>query len=389
MVKVLVVGTGGALAGSGITTVADQMTRVLADMGHASDRMVLGARRRQSPNRLNLENLGTAVLDSVALWRHVRRHLPDLVWIHAFGVPSLPALRTLAQVLAAAGRQRPVVVQFHAFGFEEQLARGGVVLRALMRLLARAATTLVVVHDRAAEALGRSITAGAVRVLPNWVDVKPTPMPLPLGPPWRLIFVGSLTRRKGLPAIIEALRRLSDLQVVLKVVGGTGDEGKGVAEAIRSDASDLVEEGRLEFVGEVDALDVRRCLAQSHLFVLPSAAEGMPMALLEAMAEGRPVVVSAVGNMGNVVARAACGVVLHGTDPEEIAVGIRAALRSGDQLARWGVQAHAYMSTHCSPEAAGERLAEILALAMGAEPQTRSFRVRRRRHLSDDPVRQD
>src|SRR5690606_33447942 len=160
--------------------------------------------------------------------------------------------------------------------------------------------------------------AGRVITLPNWVEVPDQPTPLPSGLPHRAVFVGGLIARKGVPQLIEAMRLLADLPVVLTIVGGPGDEGPLVAAAIERAAEDLVQAGTLRFAGQLDATGVRAELRAAHLFVLPSEAEGMPLAMLEAMAEGRPVVVSDAGNMANVVREAACGVVLDRTGAIDI-----------------------------------------------------------------------
>ncbi|MFI5906109.1 glycosyltransferase [Dactylosporangium sp. NPDC051541] len=112
----------------------------------------------------------------------------------------------------------------------------------------------------------------------------------------RLVSVGSLEQRyKGIDTLIEALPRLAraGLEASLVHVG----DGRCRAELER-----LVRErrlgGRVSFAGAVPpGAPVRLFLDDADLFVLPSRTEGLPRALIEAMARGLPAVASRVGGV--------------------------------------------------------------------------------------------
>lgn len=358
--KVLVVGTGGALGGSGITTMADQMTRTLTEMGHDPTRLVAGARRREHPNRLNLENSLAVFTEAVTIARAARSRRSDVVWLHTFGIPTLPAIRTLVQVIAVRAVRRPVVVQLHAFALADRVETAGWILRSVLRTIGHLSRRLVVLQEADASPLRRILEPAQVAILANWVEVPDQPAPLPKGPPYRAVFVGGLVTRKGVPQLIEAMRLLDDLPIVLTIVGGPGDEGPSAAAAIERAGEDLVCSGTLRFAGQLDATGVRAELRAAHLFVLPSEAEGMPLAMLEAMAEGRPVVVSDAGNMASVVRGAACGFVLASTRAPDIADALRIALCDHKKFAALGAHAHRVALERYSVGAATGRMNEIL-----------------------------
>ena len=356
--KVLVVGTGGSIV-SGISTAADQMVTTLSAMGHSVERLNSGEQMRRRSNAVNFENVRAVLTDAVAVARRSRRAQADVVWIHTMGVPALPALRALAIAAAARATGRPVIVQFHAFGLERAVADGGQSVRMALRALAAVTTTMVVLHEAGAEAVRAATGSSTVGVLENWVDVPPEFTPLPPQPPLRLMFVGGIVRRKGVPQLVEAMRALADIPVQLRLVGGAGEDGPAALDRLRAGAHDLVATGRVTFAGEKDAEGVRAELRGTHLFVLPSEAEGMPISMLEAMAEARPVLVTDAGNMRSVVEESRCGWVLPDRDPATIAKCIRSIYDDPETLGEAALSARRAAEERYS---AGARRAEIEAI---------------------------
>lgn len=374
-VKVLVVGTGGELAGSGITTLADQMVRTLKSMGHEPTRLVAGARLRKRPNRLNLENIRAVLTEAVAVAWTTRRTEADVVWLHTMGVPTLPAIRTLVQVLAVRAVRRRIIVEFHAFGVADQVAQARFLQRAVLRLVGRLSSRLVALHPGDADSLRTQIGTGDIVVLPNWVEVADEPTPLPPGPPFTAVFVGGLVERKGVSHLIKAMRLLADAPIHLRLVGGAGDDGEAAAVALRDAALDLAQAGRVRFVGELDASGVRSELRRAHLFVLPSRSEGTPMAMLEALAEGRPLLVGDAGNMAEIVRATGCGAVIASQEPAVIAEAIRELIGDPDRLADQGVRGHQAAVDRFSAAAASEALSKILGDLTGLRPECGGFRA--------------
>lgn len=113
---------------------------------------------------------------------------------------------------------------------------------------------------------------------------------------WRISFVGSLEQRyKGLHVLLQALSicRSMGLTATLTIVGG----GRFLDDMVALSRS-LDLQGSTQFVGQVAAgADVRKYLDQCDLFVLPSFTEGLPRALIEAMARGLPCIASSVGGI--------------------------------------------------------------------------------------------
>lgn len=140
--------------------------------------------------------------------------------------------------------------------------------------------------------------------------------------PYRIITVGSLAQMyKGVDVLIEAISLCvqGGLDVSATVVG----DGKFRASLEALARSRGVEE-RLEFAGQLTAgKAVRDRLDQADLFVLPSRTEGLPRALIEAMARGLPCVGSAVGGIPELLAE---DDVIPPSNPKALALKIQEVL---------------------------------------------------------------
>jgi glycosyltransferase involved in cell wall biosynthesis len=115
----------------------------------------------------------------------------------------------------------------------------------------------------------------------------------------------------------ELWRRFPELRVLLAGQGPHEDH-------LRATAADLDGRGRVLFLGHCP--DVRPVLQAADLFVLPSHREGLPNAVLEAMAMGVPVVATAAGGTGEVVVDAETGLLTPPGDPAALGAALRRLL---------------------------------------------------------------
>ncbi len=114
-----------------------------------------------------------------------------------------------------------------------------------------------------------------------------TPGKKPGTPPVNIIYAGKLSNAKGLPWMMKALSRLRDIPWELDMIGsGSGDEKKRIIEM----AEALGE--RIRFRGLLPQRELAEIMKASHLFLLPSLFEGLPLVVLEALAAGCRIVVT-------------------------------------------------------------------------------------------------
>ncbi|HYD99209.1 MAG TPA: glycosyltransferase family 4 protein [Alphaproteobacteria bacterium] len=214
----------------------------------------------------------------------------------------------------------PVVLHLHGAEFAEFCRALPAPLRLFVRATLRRAAQVVVLggvwRDFVVGELG--VPAERVTVLANAVPGPDRAAPLAEGGPLRLLALGRLGRRKGTDTLLEALARpeLRDLDWRLTLAGD------GPVEAFRAEAERLGLGGRCHFAGWVDEAESRALLRGCDALVLPSRHEGLPMAILEAMAEGRAVVATPVGSVAEAVRDGETGLLVPPGDPAALAAAL-------------------------------------------------------------------
>lgn len=156
-------------------------------------------------------------------------------------------------------------------------------------------------HQFAVETLG--LRAENAPVIPNWTA---SPELLAVGRarqprrggPVRLLFLGWLDREKGVEELLEACREVAVTHEITLDIAGEGNYSEPARHFVAQHGlCDLV-----RFNGWLSGQSLAAALATADVFVLPSWAEGLPNAMIEAMAARLAVVVSSVGSVPDVVA---------------------------------------------------------------------------------------
>lgn len=238
--------------------------------------------------------------------------------------------RDLAYLFVAKLLRARVVYQVHGGALPGEFFRGRRALTAFLRWTLTLPDLVVVLASSELEAYGSFVPGQDVVALPNGIDCRPyahipTLLTRP-GDPLRLIYIGRLAREKGLYEALQAMRLALDLGVDARLtVAGAGPEGA----RLRRYAAALGIAQRATFVGPVSGSDKVNLLAGADVMLLPSYAEGLPYALLEAMAAGVPVLATPVGAIPDVVSHGTHGYLVPVRDGKSLAAAL--ACLSGDR----------------------------------------------------------
>ncbi len=195
------------------------------------------------------------------------------------------------------------------------------------------ANYIVVQSDFVARTLiDRGIEAGKVVTIPRAADCERfSPLPgEPPARPFRVIYVGEASIRKGIRYLIEAWRRLKLRDAELLIVGSVHDEVKPWLATLPPDPT-------IRFTGFVP--DPERCYQESSVFALPSLIEGSAKVTYEAMACGLPAIVTP--NAGSPVRDGVDGYVVPIRDIAAIEEKIRLLYDDEERRRMMGRQARA------------------------------------------------
>jgi phenylacetate-CoA ligase len=250
------------------------------------------------------------------------RTRPRIVHVHAASHASFYRKALLLALARARGCR--TVFHLHGGGFAAFAAsRAALVRHTLLRCDA-----VLALSSHWADYL-RTLAPGArVTVLPNTVTLPVQAMDRV--EPCRILFVGRVEAAKGVNELIEAAARLAPRYPLLRLVlAGSGALHQGAA--------------HLERTGWIDAGQRAEELQRAAIFCLPSHAEGLPLALLEAMAAGKAIVASAVGAIPEVLAPDA-GLLVPPRDVDALVAALEQLLADPRAAAAMGARARSVVA---------------------------------------------
>lgn len=116
----------------------------------------------------------------------------------------------------------------------------------------------------------------------------------------RFLFLGVLIPRKGVMDLLKAIKHLNEKHAIDQCVFDIGGSGPD-EEQLRQYVKDNSLSNKVNFLGWVEGNAKNKVIEKSSVFVLPSYNEGLPVAILEAMSYGLPVISTHVGDIADVV----------------------------------------------------------------------------------------
>jgi len=271
--------------------------------------------------------------------RELRRVLasidPCIVHIHFASRGSTLRKMILADMVIRAGR--PLVLHAHGGYFDQFHRRLPAVLRRTVDGILQRANVLIALSSR-----WRDFYVNECEVSPSHVTVLPNPVRWTAEVPNRsgrsvvqFLFLGHMCQKKGTYDLVNAFAALPD---AIRARARLTLAGDGDLEAIRKLAEPYGEQVRV--LSWIDGAERERLLAQSDVFVLPSYHEGVPMALLEAMAAGLPAIVTPVGGIPDVLRHGVEGLMVEPARVTELSAAMaRLVDHDGERIAS-GRRAH-------------------------------------------------
>jgi glycosyltransferase involved in cell wall biosynthesis len=249
----------------------------------------------------------------------------------------------------------PIVAHMHI----ENAFRSGRIARALQRSIdnatARWCARILVVSEATRESLERQgYPRDELEVVYNGVDVTQA-KPQRLVEGHTIVHVGRLAPVKGQRELIRALPQLEDAYAVF--VGRDVEQGGSFARELEEEAASLGVHDRVLFAGRRD--DVPALLAGADVLALPSRIEGLPLVVLEAMAQGTPVVATRVGGTPEIVVDGEAGMLVEPGDVDALAAALRTVLDDPKRAHRLGEAGRRRVLERFSLEAMTSRVLQM------------------------------
>jgi glycosyltransferase involved in cell wall biosynthesis len=365
---------GLALHASGrkarIILIACPWTPVGGGMFKIADYLLQAGRRPGPADRATLLPLdtrggGSAVASigvlSMALLRLVRGRLSgELAGVHVNMAERLSFVRKSAVVILCKALGVPVVMHLHAAQLHHSFRAASRPVRAIVRWVFSLPESCVVLGQTSAQ-----FVIDDLRVPPEKVDIVINGVPEPEVPrrdpaarrglPQKLLFVGNLSDRKGVPELLQALARpaLAGVALELTLAGGGDLPHYGAM------ADSLGLGTRVRFNGWASQQALAGLLAETDLLVLPSHDEGLPLAILEALAHGVAVVCTPVGEIPHVLTDGVDACFVQPGDPDSIAGGLLRVLAEPEFRERLERNGHALYDQKFSLERFSASIARI------------------------------
>ncbi len=277
----------------------------------------------------------------------------DLVHIHCSAGGPFYQKGLLALLCRLMGAK--TVLHIHGGSFPEFYERS--YHKWTIRLLLRRAGAVVSVAQSLCDYINNHCGCKSV-VVPNFAALKFFSANADPRTGSDILFTGTLSTRKGIPVLLDALAKLRQqgYDNTLVLAGLTGGD------ISRTEFLETVKAGNLEPVVLIEDAGQDRILSmleKAAVFALPSFTEGMPISLLEAMSAGVPVVASRVGGVAEAVAEGEEGFVVTPGDSGQLADRLLKILANPGLRSDMGERGRATATARFHPEQTGKKLSSI------------------------------
>lgn len=232
--------------------------------------------------------------------------------------------RDLVYMLVAMIGGARVIYQVHGGDLPQQFSGRSRILTAALRATLSLPDAIVLLAQCELEAYRSFLPGAEISVLPNAIDFAPYATLSRECPdrqqPLRLLYLGRLSRQKGILEALEAVRlaRSQGVETHLTIAGSGAEEA-----ALRRSVEQLDLTGAVTFVGPVFDDAKIKLLVASDVFLFPTFhSEGLPYALLECMAAGVPAITTRVGAIPDVAFDGVHGIFVPPQNAEAIARAI-------------------------------------------------------------------
>lgn len=302
----------------------------------------------------------------------------DLLHVHMSAYGS--AVRKGVLILTGRLLGIPVIVHMHGSNFHKFYAALPSSCQTILKFILGQAQYVIVLGDNWRDSLIKDVC-----VAPQKIEVIFNGVPLPhcVKPPSirrsgeiRIVFLGQIGARKGVPELTEALR---SPQLLSKCWTAT-IAGDGDVEEYRSVIRKIGLQERVKVPGWVDREVASDLLREADIFVLPSHFEAMPIAILEALAHGIAVIATPVGAIPEFLTDGVTAILVPPGAPDKLAEALVRLSDDAEERQRLATAGHRLFRERFDISVAADRILALYSSAMqgalGKSPADKRRRIR-------------
>lgn len=311
----------------------DVETHILTISDRNEDLIIEGVNVHLVKRPLKIPRLFTILLDVRVLEKKIFDIDPDVVHVHGSYYPYNMVVPKIAN-------KYPLVLTIHGLmQIEYKFNRGLNFLGAIVSLILERYTlnrtkTIITVAPQIADAIKR-ITDSEVHVLPNGVNFKYIKglNALKRKKPNYVLFIGLLEEIKGIDVLLKASSIITKSipNFNLLIVGSGSQENK-----LKKLSEKLKLEQNVKFLGFISGDKKYSYIKSSEFCVIPSKHESLPIAVLEFMACGKPIIASDVGGIPFLIENGKNGFLVKSNDYKELSDKIIYLLNDKDLIQKMG-----------------------------------------------------
>lgn len=290
-IRVLIVGSDSSVKG-GITSVID---RFLNYNWNDVDIELL-------PTYIEGSSIKKIIFFLKSIFKYIKRLIKndfDIAHIHMSYKGSF--FRKFIIVSLGKVFNKKIILHLHGSEFEVFYINSSKIVKRLIRNIFESCDLVIVLGERWKKVVKGIAPNSNISVFNNAVNIPDYTAEWNEGK-INILFLGVLIKRKGIFDLIEAIKILNQNGIVREknlnfIIGGSGPEEDEIKNKINEYNLNFC----VEMTGWVNGKLKEELLKKSQVFVLPSYNEGLPMAILEAMSYGIPVISTDVGSIAEVV----------------------------------------------------------------------------------------
>lgn len=300
-----------------------------------------------------------ASLATIRALRRLHRSVAPVIVHHvALQAALLGSIAALGRPIACVNALTGLGYTFTSDSAKARIAR--VIIAPALRLLLNRNNVVCLVQNADDRAVLTAIGISRARIAlirGSGVDViQLAPLPEP-PPPFTMAFVGRLLEDKGIRALITAHRLLrAEGMDVRLLIAGTPDPANP-ASVSETEASSWKAKSGIAWLGHV--ADISELWAKTHVAVLPSRREGLPLSLLEAAACQRAMIASDVPGCREIVVHEKTGLLFPVDDVPALAKAIAKLAAAPDLRRRYAAAARTLAVENFSADVIGRNMVDL------------------------------